>query len=205
MRYDTKIESKTFPQTLIFFDENDFSKDFEKSKISKSHFFRFLLKNSKFSKSQLFRKNSKIFAFSKKSTFSKKVDFLKFSISPQKHRKIWFLESFNFQNILKKYLSSKKCTFSENVHVFFKSYLMYNLSEWHRGTPTVPPMGTVNVPPKIRKIKKIRKSAPKNLQNMNFLDFRIFGGTFTAPTGGTVGVPRCHSLRLYMRYDKKIK
>ena len=32
---------------------------------------------------------------------------------------------------------------------------MYNLSEWHRGTPTVPPVDTVNVPPKIRKIQKI--------------------------------------------------
>ena len=38
---------------------------------------------------------------------------------------------------------------------FFKSYLMYNLSEWHRGTPTVPPVGAVNVPPKIRKIQKM--------------------------------------------------
>ena len=37
------------------------------------------------------------------------------------------------------------------------------------------------------------------------LIFLIFGGTFTAPTGGTVGVPRCHSLRLYIRYDKKLK
>ena len=32
---------------------------------------------------------------------------------------------------------------------------MYNLSEWHRGTPTVPPVGAVNVPPKIWKIQKI--------------------------------------------------
>ena len=40
--------------------------------------------------------------------------------------------------------------------VSFLSYLMYNLSEWHRGTPTVPPVDTVNVPPKIRKIQKIR-------------------------------------------------
>ena len=35
------------------------------------------------------------------------------------------------------------------------------------------------------------------------LIFVIFGGTFTAPTGGTVGVPRRHSLRLYIRYDIK--
>ena len=43
---------------------------------------------------------------------------------------------------------------------------------------------------------------PKIFKNM---DFPIFGGTFTAPTGGTVGVPRYHSLRLYMRDDKKIE
>ena len=43
---------------------------------------------------------------------------------------------------------------------------------------------------------------------MNFLDFsdfRIFSGMFTAPTGGSVGVPRCQSMRLYTRYDNKIK
>ena len=34
------------------------------------------------------------------------------------------------------------------------SYLMYNLSEWHRGTPTVPPVGLVSVPP-ILKTPKI--------------------------------------------------
>ena len=32
---------------------------------------------------------------------------------------------------------------------------MYYLIEWHRETPTVPPVGAVNVPPKIWKIKKI--------------------------------------------------
>ena len=48
-----------------------------------------------------------------------------------------------------------------------------------------------------------RKKRPQNLQNLIFWIFRIFGGTFTALTGGTVGVPRCHSLRLYMRYDLK--
>ena len=32
---------------------------------------------------------------------------------------------------------------------------MYNLSEWHRGTPTVSPVGGVNVTPKIRQIQKI--------------------------------------------------
>ena len=32
---------------------------------------------------------------------------------------------------------------------------MYNLSEWHRGTPTVPPVGVVNVPAENPKIQKI--------------------------------------------------
>ena len=32
---------------------------------------------------------------------------------------------------------------------------MYNLSEWHRGTPTVPPVGAVNVPAENPKNKKI--------------------------------------------------
>ena len=32
---------------------------------------------------------------------------------------------------------------------------MYNLSEWHRGTPTVPPVGAVNVPAENQKIQKI--------------------------------------------------
>ena len=56
----------------------------------------------------------------------------------------------------------RKIFFIEKIKVFgkislfiFLSYLVYNLSEWHRGTPTVPPVDTVNVPPKIRKIQKI--------------------------------------------------
>ena len=53
-----KWKVKKNPKIFIFFDEKYFSKDFEKSEISKSHFFRFLLKNSKFSKSQLFRKKT---------------------------------------------------------------------------------------------------------------------------------------------------
>ena len=37
----------------------------------------------------------------------------------------------------------------------FLSYLMYYLSKWHRGTPTVPPVGAVNVPAENPKIQKI--------------------------------------------------
>ena len=32
---------------------------------------------------------------------------------------------------------------------------MYNLSEWHRGTPTIPPVGAINVPAENPKIQKI--------------------------------------------------
>ena len=39
--------------------------------------------------------------------------------------------------------------------LFFLSYLMYNLSKWYRGTPTVPPMGAINVPAENPKIQKI--------------------------------------------------
>ena len=39
--------------------------------------------------------------------------------------------------------------------LFFVSYLMYYLIKWHRGTPTVPPVGAVNVPAENPKIQKI--------------------------------------------------
>ena len=48
----------------------------------------------------------------------------------------------------------------------FLSYLMSNLNEWHRATPTVPPVGAVNVPPKIRKIQKIHEE--KKQQKLQF-------------------------------------
>ena len=45
----------------------------------------------------------------------------------------------------------------------------------------------------------------KSAKNHGFSGFFGFsGGTFTAPTASTVGVARCHSRRLDMRYDKKI-
>ena len=52
--------------------------------------------------------------------------------------------------------------FIEKINVFrffllfiFLSYLMYYLIKWHRGTPTVPPVGAVNVPAENPKIQKI--------------------------------------------------
>ena len=38
---------------------------------------------------------------------------------------------------------------------FLLSYVMYYLIKWHRGTPTVPPVGAVNVPAENQKIQKI--------------------------------------------------
>ena len=46
----------------------------------------------------------------------------------------------------------------------------------------------------------------KNHENEGiFMIFRIFGETFTAPTGSTEAVARCHLHSLGMRYDKNIK
>ena len=103
MRYDKKMKSKKFPKTIIFFDEFFSSKDFEKSNISKNHLFR---------KKLTFWKNRKCLTFPKKVDFLENVEFFK------KHRKS-LLKFFNFQKLLKKYLSSKKYTFSEIFHVVF--------------------------------------------------------------------------------------
>ena len=46
---------------------------------------------------------------------------------------------------------------------------------------------------------------PKPSKTWIFWILWFSAGTFTAPTGGTVGVSRYHLLRLYMRHDKKIK
>ena len=93
MRYDKNIKSKKFPKTFILFDEQYFSKDFEKSKISKSHVFR----------------KSKILSFSKKLTFSKilsfspkieKSDFLKFSIFQNLLKNIFHRKNIHFRKFL---------------------------------------------------------------------------------------------------------
>ena len=49
----------------------------------------------------------------------------------------------------------KNKSFRENHVLCFLSYLMYYLSKWHRGTPTVPPVGAVNVPVENPEIEKI--------------------------------------------------
>ena len=103
MRYDKKIKTMTFSENDIFFDEKYFSKDFEKSKISKSHFF-----NKKW-------KLEKVDFFEKK----KNLTFWNSRFFPQKHRKIWFLKIFDFQNLSKKYLSSKKSKFSDFFYFLF--------------------------------------------------------------------------------------
>ena len=71
-----------------------------------------------------------------------------------RHRKLelWAPQYFFFEGFFK----FPRKTFSILFYfLFFKSYLMYNLSEWHRGTPTVPPVGAVNVPAENPKIQKI--------------------------------------------------
>ena len=68
-----------------------------------------------------------------------KSDFLKFSI---------------FQN-RSNIFSIKNQIFRKKFIVIFLSYLMYYLIKWHRGTPTVPPVGAVNDPAENPKIQKI--------------------------------------------------
>ena len=128
MRYDTKIKSTYFPKTFIFFDEKHFSKDFEKSKISKSHFFRFLLKNSTFSKSQLFRGKQLFFRF------------LKFSI---------------FQNLSKNIFRRKnKCFWKIFTFYLFYRISCITSSSGIAELPLCRPWARLMSPPKIRKSKK---------------------------------------------------
>ena len=101
-----------------------------------------------------------------------------------KNRKKLLFEIFDFSKSFEKYFSSKKISFSENFwFYYFLSYFMYNLSQWHRETPTVPPVGAVNVPPKIRKILKIHVFemfvCSFSWKSFNKMRFRIGGeGTF---------------------------
>ena len=67
------------------------------------------------------------------------------------NEKPWYFAIFMYLLVL---IGEKICFFEKNSVFIFLSYLMYNLSAWHRGTPTVTPVGAVNVPLKIRKIKK---------------------------------------------------
>ena len=80
MRYDTKIKSKLFPKTFIFFDEKYFTKDFEKSKISKNDNFLVFFEKVYF---------SKILSFSTKIEKSDFFEIFDFSKSFEKcfHRK----------------------------------------------------------------------------------------------------------------------
>ena len=87
MRYDTKIKSKTFPKTFIFFDENIFRK---------------ILKNRKFQKvmfSKKWKKIRKFWLFRKKLTF---WNFHFFEIFQKKSKCWWKNRNFSkneiFQN-----------------------------------------------------------------------------------------------------------
>ena len=68
---------------------------------------------------------------------------------------------------------------------------MYNLSESHRGTPTIPPVGAVNVPPKIQK-SMFLKIFWGNLYFLSYLMYNLsewHHGTPTVPPVGAVNVP----------------
>ena len=118
-----------------------------------TNIFRTILKNRKFQKvtfSIFLRKQFQISKNQLFQLFRKNVDFLKMLMF-KKNRKSYFLKFSIFQNLSKNIIHRKNKYFRVN---FFLSSLMYNLSEWCRGTPTVPPVGAVNVPPKIRKSRK---------------------------------------------------
>ena len=143
---------KNFRKLLFFFDEKHFSKDFEKSKISKSHFFDFCWKTQHFQKSQLFRKKNQFFRFFEKVNFFEKSDFLKFSIC---------------QNLSKNSFRRKKI----NVYGFLYFLFFYRISciTSSSGIAELPlcrPWARLTSPPKIRKSRK-------------FTFLKIFGGTFS--------------------------
>ena len=135
MRYDKKIESDNFPKTSIF---------------STKNIFRKILKNRKFQKVNFFAKKRKSLSFFRKSWL-----FWKSWVFQQKSKKVTFW-NFRFFKIFRKYFPSKKIkVFGKVLRFIFVSYLMYYLIEWYRGTPTVPPVGAVNVPAENPKIQKI--------------------------------------------------
>ena len=110
-------------------------------------FFRWKILFERFWKIENFKKSR--FSKIEKFEFFIKVDFFENFEFFKKNRKSDFLKFSIFQNL------SKNIFHGKNKQFFVKlllSYLMYNLSEWHRGTPTVPPVGAVNVPAENQKI-----------------------------------------------------
>ena len=98
---------------MIFF----LSKKHQKSKTSKSHFFR---KTTWFSKNMIFE------------VFFRKSDFSIFPICSIVSKNIFHRKNMFFHKML---------------FFFVLSYLMSNLCEWHHATPTVPPVGGGKRPP----------------------------------------------------------
>ena len=142
-------KTKNFPKMIIFSMKNIFQTILKNRKFQKVTFFEkhqnfqkvnFFKNTSNFWKSQLFRNFWKKLTFWKLWCFSKKVTFWNFRFF-KIFRKIFFIEKIKVYG---------KC-----LLFIFLSYLMHNFSAWHRATPTVPPVGAVNVPPKTRKIQKI--------------------------------------------------
>ena len=122
--------------------------------------------------------------------------------------KIWESKKFN------RFFHRKNRTFSENFHFSFFSYISSPISEsfiaqlllhraltqklfffWQkiffRWEKSVELFGFTYFSE--NPIYFIMKKCPrKSSKTWIFCFFWIFGGTFTAPTGDTVGVPRCH-------------
>ena len=57
--------------------------------------------------------------------------------------------------MLKNFFYRKNIFCSSKVHFMFLSYLMTNPCKWYRATPSVPPVGAVNIPAENPKIQKI--------------------------------------------------
>ena len=97
-----------------------------------------------------FLENQLFFDFFEKSWLFENVD-----VFQQKSKKVTFW-NFRFFKIFRKIFFIEKINvFGKCLLFIFLSCLMYNLSEWYRQTPTVPPVGTVNVPAENQKIQKI--------------------------------------------------
>ena len=125
MRYDKKIKSKKNPKAFIFFDEKYFSNDFEKSKISKSHF-------------SIFFEKLKIF---KKSTFSKTLNFPAFEI-------------FDFSNSFEIFFVEKNKCFRIFYVLLFYRISCITSSSGIAELPLCRPWARLTSPSKIRKSRK---------------------------------------------------
>ena len=141
-----KIINTKFPENFYFFDEKYFSKDFEKSKISKSHFFKIFEKSFCFSEKVDFFEKAKIFEF-----FFEKVDFLKILSFSTKIEKSDFLKFSIFQNRSKNIFHRKNNKFSVFFFFFLYRSSCITSSSGIAELPLCRPWARLTSPPKIRK------------------------------------------------------